>query len=389
MTTFSKVVERLGGDFPTGAFGRTYRIWRAVADSSSVLTWHDLNTVIGRGRLEPPRLRLHRDGELIPWQRYATAVTTRRNVVWQRIQPSGLHNQLHDGASLVLDAVDELHQPAERLAQVLEAVFRGRVQINVYASWTATEGFGTHWDDHDVIVVQLEGAKRWRLYGPTRLNPLHRDTEAPEPPADEPIEEIVLRAGDMLYLPRGWWHAVAATEGRSLHLTCGLQTTTGADLLGWLSDRLRTSETVRAHLPVFASPQEQAAYLELLRKEVADALHDGAIGDFLTTRDGIEPGRPMPSLPFVDAVPARDVLHARLTTARAQLTDNDQGQVVLVAGGEEWTFAPPVRAVLSPLLDGSSLPLGRLAETSGLTVGQVAGLVTELVHANVAAVSEP
>ncbi|MCL8013934.1 cupin domain-containing protein [Streptomyces sp. AS02] len=368
MTTFSKVVERLGGGFPTGAFGRTYRIWRGVADFSSVLTWDDLNTVIGRGRLEPPRLRLHRDGELIPWQRYATAVTTRRNVVWQRIQPSGLHNQLHDGASLVLDAVDELHQPAERLAQALEGVFRGRVQINVYASWTATEGFGTHWDDHDVIVVQLEGAKRWRLYGPTRLNPLHRDTEVPEPPADEPIEEIVLRAGDMLYLPRGWWHAVAATEGRSLHLTCGLQTTTGADLLGWLSDRLRTSETVRAHLPVFASPQEQAAYLELLRKEVADALHDGAIGDFLTTRD---------------------VLHARLTTARAQLTDNDQGQVVLVAGGEEWTFASPVRAVLSPLLDGSSLPLGRLAEASGLTVGQVASLVTELVHANVAAVSEP
>ncbi|MGP4091620.1 cupin domain-containing protein [Streptomyces sp. KR55] len=260
MTAFSQVVERLGGDFPAGAFGRTYRIWRSVADFSSVLTWDDLNTVIGQGRLEPPRLRLHRDGELIPWQRYATAVTTRRNVVWQRIQPSRLHGQLHDGASLVLDAVDELHQPAERLAQALERVFRGRVQINVYASWTATEGFGTHWDDHDVIVVQLEGAKRWRLYGPTRINPLRRDTEAPEPPADEPIEEIALRAGDMLYLPRGWWHAVAATEGRSLHLTCGLQTTTGADLLGWLSDRLRTSvHSIRHCLAaVHLSPRHSA-----------------------------------------------------------------------------------------------------------------------------------
>ncbi|OIJ95556.1 cupin domain-containing protein [Streptomyces monashensis] len=388
MTAFSQVVERLGGDLPTGAFGRTYRIWRGVADFSSLLTWDDLNAAIGRGRLEPPRFRLHRDGELIPWQQYATAVTTRRNVVWQRIQPSRLHDQLHDGASLVLDAVDELHEPAERLAQVLEGVFRGRVQINVYASWTATEGFGTHWDDHDVIVVQLEGAKRWRLYGPTRINPLHRDTEAPEPPADEPIEEVVLRAGDMLYLPRGWWHAVAATQGRSLHLTCGLQTTTGADLVGWLSDRLRTSETVRAHLPVFASPQEQADYLELLRKEVADALHGGAIADFLTARDAIEPGRTMSSLPFLDAVPARADLLVRLTTARAQLTENDHDYVVFLAGGEEWTFAPPARAVLSPLLDGSPALLGHLAETSGLTVQQVAGLITELVNANVAAVSE-
>ncbi|MFJ6926463.1 hypothetical protein ACIQUP_04060 [Streptomyces nigra] len=102
----------------------------------------------------------------------------------------------------------------------------------------------------------------------------------------------------------------------------------------------------------------------------------------LTARDGVEPGRPMPSLPFLDAVPAREDLQVRLTA-------NHQGQVVLLAGGEEWTFAPPVRAVLSPLLDGSSVPLGVLAETSGLAVGQVAGLITELVNANVAAVNEP
>ena len=62
---------------------------------------------------------------------------------------------------------------------------------------------------------------------------------------------------------------------------------------------------------------------------------------------------------------------------------------MLLAGGEEWTFTPSAHAVLSRLLEGSPVPLGHLAETSGLTVGQVAGLVTELVNANVAAVSEP
>jgi ribosomal protein L16 Arg81 hydroxylase len=35
------------------------------------------------------------------------------------------------------------------------------VQVNSYASFgQTTVGFDAHWDDHDVIVVQLEGRKR-------------------------------------------------------------------------------------------------------------------------------------------------------------------------------------------------------------------------------------
>ncbi|MEU8776528.1 cupin domain-containing protein [Streptomyces sp. NPDC048606] len=386
MTTFTEVVECLGGDFPAGAFGRRHRVWTNVADFSGLLSWDDVNEIVARGRLEAPRLRLHRDSEQVPWQTYATPVTTRRSTVWQRIQPSRLHQQLKDGASLVLDAVDELHAPVEDLARDLEAIFRSHIQVNMYASWTGREGFGTHWDDHDVVVVQLEGAKRWRIYGPTRVNPMYRDMEAPQPPEGEPLAEIMLRAGDMLYLPRGWWHAVAATEGRSLHLTCGLQTTTGADLIGWLSHRLRGSETVRAHLPAFGSVAEQATYLETLRKEVAEALHDGVISEYLDHRDATEPGRPTPYLPYLDAVPAEPDLRVRLVTARARTTTNTEGQVALLAGGEQWTFSPAAGPVITPLVAGESPTLGDLAEAAGLSVEQVAALVTELVSADVATV---
>ncbi|MFI2431510.1 cupin domain-containing protein [Streptomyces sp. NPDC018693] len=387
MTTFSKVVDCLGEDFLAGAFGRWHRVWTNVGDFSGLLTWDDLNDIVARGRLEPPRLRLHRDGELIHWQSYASPVTTRRSTVWQRIQPSRLYEQLRDGSSLVLDAVEELHAPVDALTRDLERVFRSHIQVNVYASWTSREGFGTHWDDHDVVVLQVEGAKRWRIYGPTRTNPLYRDLVAPEPPEGEPLAELTLRAGDMLYLPRGWWHAVAATEGRSLHLTCGLQTTTGADLLTWLSERLRGSETVRAHLPMFGTGQDQSAYLDVLRKEVAEVLHDGVIREFLDVRDATDPGRLMPSLPFLDGIPAEDDLMVRFTTARAWTTVNDDGQVILRAGGEEWTFAAPVAAVLEPLAAGDSASLGELAQSAGLTTAQVASVVTELVSANMAAVS--
>jgi hypothetical protein len=48
----------------------------------------------------------------------------------------------------VLDAIDELHPGLHHLAAELERWVRTSCQINLYASWTGTEGFGTHWDDH-------------------------------------------------------------------------------------------------------------------------------------------------------------------------------------------------------------------------------------------------
>ncbi|MGW2628588.1 cupin domain-containing protein [Streptomyces chattanoogensis] len=387
MTAISSAVRSLGGDFPAEAFGRTYRLWPHVDDFSYVFTWDDLNEIIARHRLEPPRLRLFKDGTQVPQHAYSHSVVSKRHTVWHRIEPNNLHHQLNDGASLVLDAVDALHPGVEDLAAALERHFRTDVQVNLYASWTSKEGFGVHWDDHDVVVLQLEGAKRWKIYGATRTDPLRVDIEAPEPPTGDPVAEIVLRSGDMLYLPRGWWHAVAATEGRSLHLTCGLKPTTGADLLSWLSDRLRVSDTVRANLPYFASPDERAAYLEALRKELTEALHDGVIEEFVNARGSMDPGRPMPSLPFVDGIPADESLFVRLTAAGAWYEVDGDGHVVLSAGGQEWTFAAPALDVIKLLTEGSASTLGRLAVSSGLPADQVAALVSELVAADVAAVS--
>ncbi|MGW8972747.1 cupin domain-containing protein [Streptomyces platensis] len=387
MTAISSAVRSLGGDFPAEAFGRTYRLWSRVGDFSDLFTWDDLNQIIARHRLEPPRLRLFNDGSQIPQHSYAHPVVSKRHTVWHRIEPANLHHRLKDGASLVLDAVDALHPGVEDLATALERHFRTDVQVNLYASWTPKEGFGVHWDDHDVVVVQLEGAKRWKLYGATRIDPLRVDTEAPEPPTGAPVAEVVLQAGDMLYLPRGWWHAVAATEGRSLHLTCGLKPTTGADLLSWLSDQLRVSDTVRANLPYFASPDERTTYLQALRKEFTDALHEGVIEEFINARGSADPGRPIPSLPFVDGIPADGSLCVRLTAAGAWYGVDEDGHVVFSAGGQEWTFSSPVLAVIKLLLAGSTATLGELSVSSGLPVGHVAALISELVEAGAAAVS--
>ncbi|MBT2401709.1 cupin domain-containing protein [Streptomyces sp. ISL-100] len=386
--TFS-VAERLGGEsFLAQAFGRRYQVARGEAASlTGLVSWDDLNAVLAHHRLEAPRLRLAAGGEPLAPHAYSRPVVTRRRTVWQRLQPTALHQQLADGATLVLDAVDELHDGAGQLAAELERWLRTAVQINLYASWTSTEGFGVHWDDHDVIVVQVDGAKRWRLYGPTRTAPMHCDVYVPEEPPAEPMADLVLTAGDVLYLPRGWWHAVAASEGQpSLHLTCGLQSTTGADLISWLSETLRSHELVRSDLPRFGTAEDQASFVEQLRQLVTAELESAdLIQRFSEHRDATEQARLMPSLPYVAAIPPDLDLSVQLVVARPALQATPEGTVRLTAGGEQWVFSAKALPLLGLLVRGDRHRLGDLADAAQLTLAQAAGVVTELVNGEVAA----
>ncbi|WP_330338765.1 cupin domain-containing protein [Streptomyces sp. NBC_00557] len=355
----------------------------AITNPGSLITWDDVNTILATHRLEPPRFRLSADGEMLPAHRYTAPVTTRRHTVWHRLHPSELHARLAEGASLVIDAVDELHPPVGRAAMELEHWLRTGVQTNLYASWTAREGFGVHWDDHEVIVIQIDGAKRWKLYGPTRTAPMYKDTDEPEPPPEQPITELVLRPGDLLYLPRGWWHSVAASEGEhSLHLTFGIQSATGAQLLSWLADDLRRHDVLREDLPVHAPATQQTAYLERLRKEVTTALENSDLVDRYTAmRDGTDLTRLRPSLPHITGIPADPDLRIRLTTTRSRLEPAaNTDSVIFRACDNEWEMAEEVRPLLQHLLSAapSTVSLGELATATGLPVAEIAAIASEL-----------
>ncbi|GAA1225644.1 hypothetical protein GCM10009665_15140 [Kitasatospora nipponensis] len=382
---------RLGGDsFLAQTFNRSYAVIPGqAADVAGLLSWDDLNTILATQRLEPPRLRLSMDGEMLPLHQYALPVTTRRAVTWHRIQPAELQARLAEGASLVLDSVEKIHPPIGAAAEALERFLGTLVQVNAYASWTEREGFGTHWDDHDVVVVQMYGAKRWRLYAPTRTAPTFRDVEAPEQPEGAPVADLVLTAGDVLYLPRGWWHAVTADQGTpSLHLTFGLVTHTGADLLTWVVDQLHSHLALRLDVPRFASPGEQAAYVDELRKEMLTELSDPElVSRWAESVDTTHYGRAITSLPYIDGLPARPEITVRLTAPRARMTENGpDGTVTLAAAGTAWDFAGQAAPLLRVLLAGQPATLGSLAATADLGVKDVASLLSVLIEGQAASV---
>ncbi|MEU4490188.1 cupin domain-containing protein [Streptomyces purpurascens] len=385
--TRDSIAACLGEDFLAQALHREYRHVPGALDVAGLMTFDDLNHILAAHRLQPPRMRLSRDGETLLVGGYTAPEATRRHTVWHRLHPAELRARLGEGASLALDSVDELHPPIARLCEAIERELRTRVQANLYASWTSTEGFGVHWDDHDTMVVQLDGAKRWKIYGTTRPFPLYRDIENPGEAPAEPVADLVLHPGDVLYVPRGVWHAVAADQGvRSLHVTCGLQAHTASDLMAWVSEQLLTHEDWRRDLPLLAAPDVQADALDGMRKRLAELLDDPRLlARYAAAMDGQAVGRMVPSLPYIDTVPANPNLRVRLTTARAVL-ETGEDAVTLSAAGSIFEFAPAAEAVLRPLADGRTVDLATLADAAGLAVEDVAALVQELVAGQAATV---
>jgi ribosomal protein L16 Arg81 hydroxylase len=76
----------------------------------------------------------------------------------------------------------------------------------------------------------VAGEKRWLVYEPALELPLKDQKYGPElGEPGEPVHDVTLRAGDTLYLPRGWLHQAMTSSTDSLHITVGVNVYTWLD----------------------------------------------------------------------------------------------------------------------------------------------------------------
>ena len=380
-------------EFLASSWGQTYKHIRGRAGRfASLLPWERLNEILRQHRLGFPRLRLMRDGKSLPvnsYLRHTSGARGRQSI--PRLQPVKFTGQLRAGATLVLDAVDELHEPLEELAADLERFFHERVQINSYAGWHTSRGFDLHWDDHDVFILQVTGRKRWAVYGETRPYPLAGDTDLPKP-AHAPLWEATLEDGDLLYIPRGWWHVAQPLDEPTLHLTVGIHKRTGIDLLGWLAEQLRASETFRQDLPRFAAPAERAAHIERLGAELHAAWDASLLERYFSEQDALaEPRRAQLSLPWsavsAPLLPSDGDARVRLLAPRPLDLKLEEGIVEFCCHKKRWRFAAGAMPVLERLATARAASISELCEAAdGLDEQTVRALLCELLRHGLVAI---
>lgn len=240
---FNIAKEEFISDF---ADRKMYVVRAAVAPS--LLSWSDLNAALYYIDPVPPHVRVHHNG-LVSESRYVEDCSI-GGLAGKRLNTSVVQGLLSSGATIVLNRIDARLERVRHLCAEVGEFSNAETLANGYLAFSGRGSFGPHWDTHDVMAIQLIGRKRWKVYKPTFPLPLPGQTSK-EHKADcpaEPVFDGILEAGDLLYLPRGWWHD-AIPIGETFHVAIGMYTANALHFVSWLCQHaLREHEELRRTL---------------------------------------------------------------------------------------------------------------------------------------------
>jgi hypothetical protein len=208
-----------------------------------------------------------------------------------------------------------------------------------------------------VFVLQLAGRKRWQVYAPTRIDPLADDIETAQPPKAAPIWEGILGDGDVLYLPRGFWHVAYPLDEPSLHMTWSAHTFTGMEFLQWWMRGLRRHPETRASLTRLDTPEARKAYAAKVAGFLSASVQGDPLGQYLRAQRGARRPGPrirLPQGPVEQHAPLGAGSTIRLANHTALMIEHEAGEPLakFLAAGTYWYIRPEFIAAFQ-LLSGS------------------------------------
>lgn len=330
-----------------------------------LLTPTRLLDVIMRRTLSSPQLRCFQGGSELHPDAFLANIVTRRGQSLSMARMNRLGSLMRDGCTLVVDALDSFDPTMEVVCRALQWWSREIVQVNTYLTTNESRGFDLHWDDHDVVIVQVAGEKSWEVRGASRAVPMFRDAEPNRAPSEEIVWAGTMRQGDVMHIPRGYWHQATRADhgdGYSLHLTFGFVQRTGVDWLTWLADRSREHEAFRHDLDRCGSRSEQLSQEQSLRDLATDLVGLYSPGKFLEARE-LEraTGRHVSTLGVFG--PPTDVV---CVTAFPPMIERRQDTVEVIAAGKVIAFAGKAENAVRQLVSGSPVNVETLSGESGI-----------------------
>ncbi len=140
-----------------------------------------------------------------------------------------IYHAFEQGSTINVLGMQRFWPPVAAFCRHLEETLHHRIYCNLFFTPPNAEPLHAHYDDQDVLILQLSGSKRWRIDERSFPLPLRGDV-ADVSLGDNP-KEIMLHEGGVLYLPRGFVHEPAVLDSISLHLTVGITPHRWVDLL--------------------------------------------------------------------------------------------------------------------------------------------------------------
>jgi hypothetical protein len=211
---------------------------------------------------------------------------------------------IRQGASIVLNEIETLTPGMKRIADILGREPGGKVQGNLYCSWLRHQAFDVHYDTHDVFAMQITGEKIWRIYQRHFKDPINHPAfkmhDAAFHHANKgPLSmEVMMRPGDLIYIPRGFYHEALAESDATVHMSFSVVQMIGLDVISMLFEYGVLDDAFRQAVPQPGVREGKALdeYLmrmagrirEILRDPIVRAQIETAIRGFRHPTDRID-----------------------------------------------------------------------------------------------------
>jgi lysine-specific demethylase/histidyl-hydroxylase NO66 len=194
------------------------------------------------------------------------------------------------GGTLVMEELQTFSAEVGAFAALLARQTGYRTDCAAFLTPAHSRGCDPHIDPVSIFLLQIEGAKRWRISRIRERWPNGIEKERME--GAQQVLDVVLHAGDCLYLPRGFVHVGETTESASVHLSISMSTDTwAATLLRALSVAAPGTELLREMPPPLFDPGiDPEPLFEQRRELLAKALSQLQYRDVATALPAITRG---------------------------------------------------------------------------------------------------
>lgn len=250
------------------------------------MSWPLLNELLARSAIWTPRtLAVVQDTTVVPGEHYCRPGLGRDGMPGLVADFEKVRAFVKQGASLVLNAVERMTPGMARISEVLGETHDAAIGANLYCSWQKHQAFSVHFDTHDVFAFQIAGTKAWRIYQRHFKDPIKHPRfttaldKAYHAANKGPLTmEFVMKPGDFVYIPSGFYHEALATSEASIHVSYSVTPLIGVVALAFLFEKGLEDASLRAPLPhPDRDPQGFAAALGGFGAKLREMLRDPKI----------------------------------------------------------------------------------------------------------------
>jgi lysine-specific demethylase/histidyl-hydroxylase NO66 len=364
---FGAFIAPLGSErFMADHFGqRPVHIPAPEGGRSPVVDWARLKALLAiRSHWSERNIDLVMNSRAVAREHYMDGAASLEGGSARLADPNKVGAFLSMGASLVANSVEQIAPEVRALTDMLARHFAWRAEANLYCSFGGIQAFASHYDPHEVFALHCEGEKVWRIYrnrADAPLTPILGD-EAAQQVIDRikgpVLMEVRMRPGDLLYIPRGYFHDALASSGASLHLTLGVILHSGRILFRLLEETALRDRAFRDYLP--DGREGEGAPLRTRLAELGDRIAE-IMRSPAFLADVINSQAKLVRHDRALYLPDRPALEAFARTERpAEIVRGDDGASLRIGGGGD-------------------LALGALAEEAEWILGQPAIVVQQLL----------